>query len=335
MRSCHGKPESSIIADSAIFNYHVLQYANIFAGIFSIITNAIVAYAFYKLRYYKKTHHRLSIILMVTDIFTTITLHPLFAYWSYILGTGAKGCSVRVVIQTLQWISIFLSAPVIVFINVHQYIHIVHPYLVDHVHCRFWHILLGLALIWCLLIVFVIVGFRVYEISKELVGPVGFVMTGIFLILCYLQWRISFESRNISNRNKAQQLKQARAEDQRLRRRTYRMAQSVLIVFGVCFLPFLTRYILVNVANKKQKRLFSRYISMWFFFIANLNPMLDPIIYCIRLKSVRNFLIKSCGWNNRDKEKSFLGTNSEESQTVSENTFYSMSSRRSSSLRLG
>ena len=77
-----------------------------------------------------------------------------------------------------------------------------------------------------------------------------------------------------------------------------------MFVFGICFSPFVLILILIKTLTSHQAFV-STYLRLWFLLVANLNPLLDPVVYCIRMKSVRKRMMKifTKTENNNEEEE--------------------------------
>ena len=177
---------------------------------------------------------------------------------------------------------------------------IVRPYIEFDNH--FWKSFIILVILW---IVYAIASTLILMVfSKELfttfMVSFGFITLVVFISLCILQYRISLETTRIATRNKTQ----ADAEGLRIIHRTNKMTRGILLVFGICFSPFVLILILIKTLTSHQAFV-STYLRLWFLLVANLNPLLDPVVYCIRMKSVRKRMMKifTKTENNNEEEE--------------------------------
>ena len=61
------------------------------------------------------------------------------------------------------------------------------------------------------------------------------------------------------------------------------------ILLTICVISLLFSIIIFN----KHETFIRGFIQPWLYFVVQLNPLLDPIIYCMRLESVRKEVFKT------------------------------------------
>ena len=71
------------------------------------------------------------------------------------------------------------------------------------------------------------------------------------------------------------------------------MSKSVLIAFSICFMPLTIIFPLTEAL--RDNNYVASFLAPWGAFLFVSNPLLDPLIYCIRLKTVRNYIFSHFG----------------------------------------
>ena len=160
-----------------------------------------------------------------------------------------------------------------------------------------WKIFLALFTIWTIFLIIVILSLYVYEdvMFKGFKLACSVAIIVVFIIMCFTQIQINRQvnlmaTREVSNGSTRKKPKE-KSEASKMTLRTSRMAKFILIVFGVCFSPV----IIVSAARKLYPDytiFISTYLRSWSYYFTYLNPFLDPLIYCIRMKSIRSFLLR-------------------------------------------
>ena len=286
--------QDMLFTPTALTNYRILHIAYAALCALTILTNTLVLFAFYKLSYYRTNHYKFLITLSITDLLSGLIPLPIIVYDFSLLAQQVNDCDLSTATRLIGYELIFISVTTIVLINGEQYIKIVRPYF----QCDWkpWKIFLALFTIWTIFLIIVILSLYVYEdvMFKGFKFACSVAIIVVFIIMCFTQIQINRQvnlmaTREVSNGSTRKKPKE-KSEASKMTLRTSRMAKSILIAFGVCFSPV----ILVSVTQMLYPDytiFISTYLRSWSYYITYLNPFLDPLIYCIRMKSIRSFLL--------------------------------------------
>ena len=281
------RPEM-LLTSAAFTNYRILQYIYLSVAVLTLTTNLSILVVFIKLQYFKTRHHQFLLTLTATDLLASFTVEPLISYDFMLLSRGHNNCNISNATRMLGSTLCFMSITTIVLINGEQYMAIVRPF--RPVHCLKLTMFGEIVLIWALFIV--VAFFSIYIFPKVMfqIFKIGFsvMVMLIFLVLCYTQIKINREIARIAAvKNVGGQANEI--EQNRLLIRTSRMAKSILLLFGLCFTPLVVvscfQIFLTN------KAFFSTYYQTWSYLVLYLNSLMNPLVYCVRLKSVRRSIV--------------------------------------------
>lgn len=149
-----------------------------------------------------------------------------------------------------------------------------------------------LVTLWVIIIViFFLTGyvFRSYWLTLQSInGTIGIF---IYVSISISHYRLNSEVRRMErNANSSH-------SDVNLIQKVFKLSTSVLAVLGLCYFPFILYAIVRLIVGDLPVFI---YLRPWCFFATLMNPMLDPILYCVRLESIRQkvrnlFLCKSRG----------------------------------------
>ena len=101
----------------------------------------------------------------------------------------------------------------------------------------------------------------------------------IYIGLCLIQYRLCNEVKHMKKRSETN-------TDHKLLIRTRRMSKNILAAFGVSYLPYIVLAIYQRVFGTTD--FLEIYFQPWCDFIFLCNALWDPLIYCLRMKSIRN-----------------------------------------------
>ena len=176
-----------------------------------------------------------------------------------------------------------MSISVIVIINRHQYYKIVRPF--HQFQCESTKIVyLIMALVWSTLALTSSLIFLVYRGTLLLniyYALIFLIVLIVYIILCWSQYKISRECALINARDNTQESK--------CNLKAANMAKSVLIAFSISFVPLMIIFPMANIMLKENANIAS-FAETWATVLLLANPLFDPLAYCIRLTTVRNFI---------------------------------------------
>jgi len=273
-------------------NFYILHftYAAISAVTFTI--NIVALVVFYKISDFKTLHRRFLVILSCSDLLASIAVEPFISYDFLLLSDSINDCRISNLTRFLGFNIFFISVTIIALINIEQFLMISRPFASSNMLCSFSLIMFTMATIWTVCIIVSGVSIYMYPFSFFPKYKTGLTVTTllIYSCMCLMQMKVNRETRRLvtnQNRPKSQQI-----EDVKLRVRVAKMATSIILVFGLCYVPSILVHV-YEIVRPSQLKFSSTYIRTWCFFISYLNPLLDPLVYCFRLKSFRNYLFKA------------------------------------------
>ena len=283
-----------LFTPGAIYNYKILCYVYATVALATLVTNISMLAVFVKLRYYKTRHHKFLITLTITDLLSSCTVEPMISYDFLLLSRGYNDCNISNMTRMLGSTLCFMSITTIILINGEQYVTIVHPY--HHIHCPAWLLFGAMSFTWMIFITISTLSTFVYPATLFTIFKVGFsaIVVMVFFIMCFAQVRINKEISimAVKNRNSGGvSCRVNRTKQNRLLVRTSRMAKSILLLFGFCFAPLVIISISQMITSSDSNAFCSSYYRTWCYFVLYLNSLLDPFVYCARLKTVRKFFV--------------------------------------------
>ena len=277
---------------NANYNFHVLHFTYAALSVASSTINMVALIVFYKIGYFKTLHKRFLVILTTSDLLASVTVEPLISYDFFLLSDGINDCRVSNLTRFIGFNIFFVSVTVIALINIEQFFSISTPFRSCNI-CSFTHIMIAMATIWGISVTISYVCIYVYPSHLYLKYKTGMVAMTllVYCCMCLSQMKVNKSTRQIVS-NHDNQPRSQQIENVKLCVRVTKMTTSIILVFGMCYVPS----ILVSIYERvrpSQVEFSSTYIRTWCYFISYLNPLLDPLVYCFRLKSFRNYLFRS------------------------------------------
>lgn len=286
-------PCKFLVATSTLekINAFIVAVVTVLITISVLITNAIVLYVFIvKLRKYKNVSDLLLISLVSCDLATGIFIHPVVAYSWFLQSTVGYTCGFTLVYNLFGgFVLTNISIAIILFITIDVYWSIVTPY------SERWSIktcFTILVTIWNVIIItfslFAFVFPTTYWVALQSSNSAIGIICYVFMFICH--YRLNTEVKRMEdNRNSS-------FSDTNPIRKMLKLSTSVLSAIGLCFVPILLYSISRTIVGDS---IVFVYLRPWCFFATLMNQLFDPIIYCIRLDSVRQEVAKLFCCKNR------------------------------------
>ena len=295
------RPEM-LFTPAAVYNYKILRYTYAIVAVATVVTNLSMLAVFVRLRYYKTRHHKFLVALTITDLLSSCTAEPMISYDFVLLSRGYNDCNISNMTRMLGSTLCFMSITTIVLINGEQYVTIVRPY--RPIHCPTWLLFGCMSFAWIVFIAIAALSMYVFPVEMFAKFKVGFsaMVLVVFLIMCYTQVCINKEISVIAVKsNSCSGVSHVnRTEQNRLLMRTSRMAKSILLLFGFCFAPLVVISLAQMFLPGDNTAFCSTYYRTWCYLVLYLNSLLDPFVYCVRLKTVRKYFINGFRRTNSD-----------------------------------
>ena len=274
-----------LMTENAKLNYLVLQWFYTVLCIPTFVANLLVIVALCKLKCFKLRHHIFLLMLSITDILSSVTAQPLIAFDFFLLTSEINKCEISNMTRIFGYTLAMMSITTIAFINFDLFIAIAKPYTVP---IRMCHVLLIMFSLWLVMFVSTLFCIHIFpQYIQQFKVAVSVYVVFTFCTLCCTQAKIQFELKKLLKRSKGPA--EIKAKDLAAQVRVSRMAKSVLSAFGFCYLPFIlcSGY---QIFDKDSIEFTSTYVRTWTYVITFMNPILDPIIYCFRLKKIKRVL---------------------------------------------
>ncbi|XP_066928685.1 probable glycoprotein hormone G-protein coupled receptor [Clytia hemisphaerica] len=247
-------------------------------ALITVICNILVMVTLFKLKYYKSSHHFLLIMLAITDTASGLVSQPLISYEFYLrrMEDRTMLCIIGKFNLCIAYFLTGLSMSTLFLITFEMFKSLINPFHGRYKTSFYVKTLTGL---WTFFALYCALG--IYAVPEtyihvfKTVSAILILLT--FVTLCFLLGRILREAGRMLNREngpKSQLLTNAA-----------KLTKSILIAFGVCYSPnvLLNAYILIFGK--------SSFTVVYLIPAANVivlsNALVNPFVYCFRLKAIR------------------------------------------------
>ncbi|XP_066915383.1 short-wave-sensitive opsin 1-like [Clytia hemisphaerica] len=254
-----------------------------FLSLCAIVLNLLVLIALLSLQQYRTNF--LLILLNVVDLFSGLILLPSYAYYMWELHQGRLECIFGRTLMVIGYCLTIISCSTIAFITAQLYSAIFNPF-GHHRWSRKSNCLPIVFMCWfglaVLVFLFAFILTVYWKMFKLCVGGIFFT---IYVILVIAHKKVYAGTQRIAKFTHHQQ------NDQKLvlQRRTFKMITTVLIAFGLCYLPYIifALYIAIKGINPEIRSFYGPWVEV----MAMSSSVFNPVIYCFRLKSIRRKVI--------------------------------------------
>ena len=287
----------------------------VFIAVISIITcpftavmNALVIVAV-------KTIHRLKTktnialaCLSTTDLAMGVIGQPAFIFWviAQMQGSTSATYCLRTLLSTILLRMLgFASLSHLAMINVERFIAIKHPLSYETIVTKNRLVCLS-ALLW-MLVISLTVPFPFVD-NKEIfliadIHVISLCLTTVF----FCQVVLFYETRRHEKRIATQQVSLEPREKFLKEKKAFKVTATVMVFLILCFLPLMFAY-LIRASNSITTSVDLKYIALSTGLTsAVLNSIVNPIIYCVRIRQFRVAFIQlifqrsSAGAENMEK----------------------------------
>ena len=278
----------------ALLGITVLIGAEFIPTIFTIAANAIILWTITRTASLQTPSNSLLAALCFSDLCIGLVTHPIFITMLMYLQLSREPSSAQLIV--LQWsgkVSSSISLLTVLFITLDRYVAICYPFLYERQATVKKHII-TLALTWVFNTVIIILSSTAYTMYY---GTVTFIAFGVS-IYCYVRIylvivqkdRAMFALGTIGD-DEREAIRNNREE----RRKSYTI-MILLAVFTISYLPTLA--VALTVYKKYKGTQFCNLppnmavMFLWSLFFLTLSSMLNPIVYCIFIKQIRNAALR-------------------------------------------
>ena len=262
--------------------YIIIAFVNALSAFTTIAFNSLTIQAIRKNSSLSKPLKTLLLSLAVSDVAVGLIVQPIF-----IVKLKISSKTVETVFWFIQVAFVNASFLGIMALSLDRFLAV-------HLHLRYQELVtnkrvLGVAILaWVVSALISSFCFLIYEMTKK-PKIIEIIVWGLcFIVLTVISFRLYFAVRRHANHIKALQVQQA-AQNGELANAT-RLSKSavstfyVYFVFLACYLPF---YASIIMEMSKDRPNWQRWPQTLMF----INSLLNPIIYCWRMKDVRQAIM--------------------------------------------
>ena len=242
-------------------------------------------------RQFRKVHlNQFLIALTATDFLVASVGLPLVANFYWLLHEGKICCLVNRFSLSTNYMLFLMSISTITFITVQLYLSIVYPfrYTAQINQNLSIPLLVLLNVFWAFAAFLTNFVFTDWWTTFRLLSS-AFCMTS-YILICCLHLFINREARRIRDCSPT-----TNPELSNVTHKTWSLAASVLITFGVLYLPYIcfSVYVMVNGGLTAYGNTFYEPIVE---LIGLMKCICNPLLYCFRLKYVRGRILRMMFW---------------------------------------
>lgn len=263
------------------------------------VFNGLVLAALISLKYYQTPSKFLLVVLAGNDLLHGVTALPLYTVYMRFLADGTIHCLQVKLLILFGYVLTMMSGVVIWFIAVQLYLGIVRPFWYQRIVSRSRLqrlVTLFLIILLTTVIFFTFVAPTLWRWFKTCVGS-------LFLLLYILLWatNICIIGATKKMNRVVDTLPQATNNMLTVESKVFRIIITITLIFGICYLPFIsyamyTAFIGLSTTTRS-------YFGPWIEIVGMSNSLFDPVIYCIRMKSVRTRMKQLLRIKQKDGQK--------------------------------
>ena len=287
----------------------------VFIAVISIITCPLTAVMNALVILAVKTIHRLKTktnialaCLSTTDLAMGVIGQPAFIFWviAQMQGSTSATYCIRTLLSTILLRMLgFASLSHLAMINVERFIAIKHPLNYETIVTKNRLVCFS-ALLW-MLVISLTVPFPFVD-NKEIfliadIHVISLCLTTVF----FCQVVLFYETRRHEKRIATQQVSLEPREKFLKEKKAFKVTATVMVFLILCFLPLMFAY-LIRASNSITTSVDLKYVALSTGLTsAVLNSMVNPIIYCVRIRQFRVAFIQlifqrsSAGAENMEK----------------------------------
>ena len=251
-------------------------------SVVSTLLNALVLVALLASRL--KRTQSLLIMLNVGDLLVGLILLPLYAVYMHGLRYGTIDCVLGRALMVIGYSITMITCLNIAFLTLQLYRDIINPFKHQHWSSVSNHIILSFCwIVTSASISTIVLAFpEFWDIFQFVVGGVLFI---IYCIMLVAHNRVYTETKQIT-KNKHDY----KTNGMVMKKKTFKMVSTILLAFGLTYIPFVlfAVYVGIHGINPVLRSFYAPLIEI----MAMSSALLDPLIYCFRLKSIRHEVIR-------------------------------------------
>ena len=278
---------------------------------FTIVLNLLVIIAMKTKARLQKMSNMALACLALTDVMVGLVVQPLFIaqIWNIIQGeTTASACSIQIALRFFLYFFCLSSIVHLFLITVDRYIAIMRPYTYIQTVTKA-RVLIATALAWTLTLIINTMLLIHVEMVRAIITAIGISLIAIVFFCNIIVYRAAHrQEKQIA----AQQIDIATEENFLSHKRAFKLTLMIITLIVISYFP-----VIIFVRLKKPLKNVVSLGTLTSIFIvvgslASFNSLVNPFIYCIRLRQFRvafiELLIKK-NHNEADEfESKILGT---------------------------
>ena len=270
-------------------NFKMAASLSMVLTILTVLLNLTVSLAFIRLKKYKKVSDVLLLTLTGVHLIGGLFHIPLMSMF-YMRINEDFSCLQFYITEAVGYSVVLVSFANILFISIDMYINIVKPMLAEQIRKRFF--LTPMALLW----VFLTTITFVFQVVLRRYNSYFRVASGAFVISIYLfavtvQFKVYRETTQLKSRDASLGGGCGQEEIKKALRRIYRVAKAIIVIYSICYVPYVMLVFYEDIF-KEQKVVIRTYVKCWVFSFASVIHVANPMVYCLRLKTVRRKIIQ-------------------------------------------
>ena len=256
----------------------------------STLLNTLVLFALVTSSQLRNTK-ALLVMLTIADLITALVLMPMYAAHMLRLRNGEIDCVMGRVLMAFGYTVTTMTCLNITFITMQLYHAIINPFNHQRWSSASNHMVKLVLVSWIVTsvsVLTVVFAFpRFWNKFKLLVGGLLFL---IWCILLVAHRRVYKETKEIVRKEH-----DYKTNGIVMKRKTFKMVSTVLLAFGLCYLPYVVLAIYIGIHGINP--VLRSFYAPWIEIMVMSSSLLDPLIYCFRLKSIRRKVlgILKCG----------------------------------------
>ena len=264
-------------------NFIMAAAINIVLALFTIILNLSVSIAFIELKKHKKLSDVLLLTLAGIHLIGGVLHLPLMS--AFYVGLDSFSCFQFYLTEAIGYAVVLVSFANILFISFDLYMNIIKPMSADQIRKRFFLIPMGLI---CLILT---ITTFIFQVAMRRYNSYFRVASGVFVIGTYLfaiavQFKVYRETIQLKFRDSSLGGGCGQNDIKKALRRICRVTKAIVIIYSLCYIPYIGLVMYEDIF-KGRATVVKTYVKCWVYCFSSLVHVSNPIVYCLRMKSVR------------------------------------------------
>ena len=304
--------QESLFAEKSLTNISVFIPLDAVVAVFSVTANLLCLVTLVKKKSLQTPSNILIAGLCFSDTLVGLLIQPLsISYLAFIRIQKVHNESLLMAVFLFSHALIGLSFTYTTIINIDRYLAICHPFKYTANATRSTHIRIAIAtfvisaigllldrfFLWQLIV-------EVFRITFTAIALLSIIVTNIEVIKVISRQNTAMRSATATANN------QTSRGDFRRKRKERSKAYACITATGIfvlCYIPTLVIFFHhIRIGSLCWKSYVHFIINLWASFLINLGSFINPIIYCIRIKSIRKAVKTLFCRKNSDRVSRFI-----------------------------